>query len=268
MTISAHEQRRAAGQFSEGRPEDGQREDAMVSNVNLAPLERERERPRRRVLDDRLASVPQHHGEIRQEERHRIARDIHDHLGQQMTALRLHLETLYIECQAYPALLVQIAKGQALTEALDRGFDDVVLRGRSAPPAQDDLVVALSTIVNEWSLQFGIPAECAVSSEAAARLSTCAAANLCAITEEALHNVVKHARATSVIVSLSRRGDGAVLVIEDNGRGFIPACSSADKNGFGLLTMRERAQLVGGEIEIESSSGCGTTIYIRIPATR
>jgi two-component system, NarL family, sensor histidine kinase UhpB len=183
-----------------------------------------------------------------------------------MTALRLQLEILFALCQGHPAQLAEVVKAQALAQTLDRGLHDWVWQLRSAALPQGDFAVALASFVSTWSEQFGIAAECTVSNDAAGPLSRRAAAHLYAITHEALHNVVKHARATKVNVSVSRRGDRAVLLVEDDGCGFTPPCDRVDAvSGAGLLTMRERAQLAGGDMTIESASGSGTTIWVVVP---
>ena len=241
------------------------RQENVPSGPSLATPELERERARRRVLEEQIASLFQRREAIRHEERQRIARDVHDHLGQQMTALRMQLEALYTECASDPAMLDQIARTQRIAQGLDRDLDNLIAQLRPAALPEGDFAVALSALVEEWSARFGIAAECAVSTDAARRLAKSAAPNLYAITQEALHNVIKHARATCVNVSLNRQDDRAVLLIEDDGRGFQKSRKLPRRSGFGLVTMRERAELAGGEFEIESSPRRGTTIYIRVP---
>jgi len=84
------------------------------------------------------------------------------------------------------------------------------------------------------------------------------------IAQEALTNVAKHARATSVDVILERRADHVSLIIEDDGVGFDPVAGGASGQGFGLVGMQERAGLVGATLEIESSAGKGTTVLVRM----
>ncbi len=216
------------------------------------------------MLEEQIASLFQRREAIQQEERRRIARDVHDHLGQQMTALRMQLEALYTECASHPAMLDQIARTQRIAQGLDRDLDGLIAQLRPAAP-EGNFAADLSALVEGWSERFGIAAECAVSTDAARRLAKGAAPNLYAITQEALHNVIKHARATCVNVSLNRQDDRAVLLIEDDGRGFQKSRKLPSRSGFGLVTMRERAELAGGDFEIESSPRRGTTIYIRVP---
>ncbi len=124
---------------------------------------------------------------------------------------------------------------------------------------------ALETLVNGWSERFGIVAEYKATQTNGLHVSANAAAHLYSLVQEALHNVVKHAQPARVTVSLARHAGRAVLVIEDDGRGFDPGVMRSSAAGVGLATMRERAALAGGECEIESSPARGTTIVVRVP---
>jgi signal transduction histidine kinase len=85
------------------------------------------------------------------------------------------------------------------------------------------------------------------------------------VAQEALTNAAKHSQATRVEVILERKGDSVVLIVEDNGVGFeADARSEPDGDGFGLLGMQERASLIGATVEIESTPGKGTTIFLRM----
>ena len=88
--------------------------------------------------------------------------------------------------------------------------------------------------------------------------------NLYRIAQEALNNIAKHAGALRVNVLLERREPNVVLIIEDTGRGFVQAKDQAEET-MGISGMRERAALLGGEVEIESTPGTGTTVFVRIP---
>jgi len=215
-----------------------------VSQPDWLYLELERERQRNRLLEERLASLVQSAAHTRRQERRRIARDVHDHLGQRMTALRIQLELLYPQCTS-PSQRERILQTRTVAEALDRELDDLIRSLRSDSTRDVDLGDTLSRFVKGWSAQFGIAAEVAFSPDGARRLPPGAALNVYAIAQEALHNVVKHARATSVRLSVTHRDNSVVLRIEDDGCGFNPTYECA---GFGLLSMSERAELAGGLI--------------------
>ena len=203
-----------------------------------------------------------------EDERSRIARDIHDQLGQRVTALRLQLASL-IEATADETSAVRHLKLlQEMAERLDAevGFLAWELR----PAALDDLGFpeAAKAFLDEWSLHYSIPAELHIAGRVDRRLKAEVETHLYRIMQEALNNITKHAEATEVNVLLKADGDDISFIVEDNGKGFDTS-SLPDPNrstsGLGLLGMRERALLIGGDVEIESSPGSGTTIFVRIP---
>jgi signal transduction histidine kinase len=207
-----------------------------------------------------------------EDERRRISRDLHDQLGQQLTALRLKLSALRDDCGHDEAGRSRIEEVQALAESIDSEVDFLAWELR--PTALDDLglTAALTNFVKEWSSHYHIPAEAHVTGfgTGGLRLSPQTETCLYRIMQEALNNVYKHAQASRVSVILERRGGDAVLVVEDDGVGFDFDASEAARvaggRGLGLVGMRERAALLGGEVEFESEPGKGTTIFARIPA--
>jgi PAS domain S-box-containing protein len=204
-----------------------------------------------------------------EDERRRISRDLHDQLGQQLTALRLKLAALRNECGQDVATRSRIEEVQAIAERIDSEVDFLAWELR--PTALDDLglTAALTNFVREWSSHYHIPAEAHVTgfNSGAFRLSPQAETCLYRITQEALTNVYKHAQAARVSVILERRDGDAVLVIEDDGVGFDASTAAGWEGGrgLGLVGMRERAALLGGSVEFESAPGKGTTIFARIP---
>jgi len=224
-----------------------------------------REQSHRRLLQEQMAVLFKHRASIQDEERRRIARDIHDHLGQEVTALRLNLEALRAECEAQPLLYERVTRTEQLARRLDEAID--LLTRSLRPPAIDRFGFprALEMLVSEWSERFGIAAEYVASTSRAVQVSPTVATHLYWIVQEALHNLVKHARATCVSVSLARQRHRAVLVIADDGQGFQPRTIPCDPGALGLMSMHERAALAGCELEIESTPGRGTTVYVRLP---
>ncbi len=204
-----------------------------------------------------------------EDERRRISRDLHDQLGQQLTALRLKLAALRDECRQDEAARSRIEEVQTLAASIDSEVDFLAWELR--PTALDDLglTAALTNFVREWSSHYHIPAEAHVTgfNSAALRLSPETETCLYRIAQEALNNVYKHAQAARVSVILERRGGDAVLVIEDDGVGFdaSEATGWEDGRGLGLVGMRERAALLGGSVEVESTPGGGTAIFARVP---
>lgn len=200
-----------------------------------------------------------------EDERTRIARDLHDELGQQLTALRLRLDALRKMCDIEELCKV-IDETQLIARNLDNGVDFLAWELRPASLDDLGLVAALANYVREWSRHSGVTAELLASSLKKTRFTPEVETNLYRIVQEALNNTHKHAKAKYVEVMLEKRGDMIGLLISDDGRGFSPQNKKNRLKGLGLTGMKERAALVGGTLEIESAKGKGTTIFVRIPA--
>ena len=221
---------------------------------------------RRHVEQERLELLRRIVG-MQEDERRRISRELHDQLGQWLTALRLKLDGLKEETGGHSKLRPRIEELAGIVQRLDADVDFLAWELR--PTALDDLglAVALSNYAQEWTKHFGIKVNFHSTGLGDGRLSPTVETSLYRIAQEALNNVSKHAEATSVDIILERRDDHAVLVIEDNGRGFDPEQVGVSQigRGMGLVGMRERAALVGGAVEIESAPGAGTTVFARVP---
>ena len=198
-----------------------------------------------------------------EDERTRIARDLHDQLGQQLTALRLALER-YREAQHPDGQAEDLEKALSLARSIDSEVDFLAWELR--PAALDDLglMAALPRFIREWSAHYGIRANFQSTGETPARLSPEAETTFYRVAQEALNNVVKHAHATRVDIVLEGQGGGITLIIEDDGVGFEPAAVDRAM-GIGLVGMRERAALIGATLQVESATGKGTTVYLRCP---
>lgn len=198
-------------------------------------------------------------------ERKRIARDLHDELGQQLTALRLKLDAAKKLCEG-GELYGKVDEIELLAKSIDHGVDFLAWELR--PAALDDLglVAALENYVKQWSHHSGVTAELISSTLKKARFEPEVETNLYRIVQEALNNTHKHARAKGAEVMLERRDGLIVMLIEDNGVGFNPKDKKNSLKGIGLIGMKERAQLIGGTLEIESAPEKGTTVFVRVPA--
>jgi PAS domain S-box-containing protein len=203
--------------------------------------------------------------EAQEGERNRIARDLHDHLGQQLTGLRLKLESIKALAVENPAVVNEIDRACHQASQIDTDMSLLAWELRPVSLDSHGLSEALASFVREWGQSHGITAEFQCVSKNG-RLGPDVETNLYRIAQEALNNILKHADAKEVSVTLNQSAKEAVLVIEDDGRGFDPAKThSGADGGLGLIGMRERATLVGGNLEIESHDGGGTAIYARIP---
>jgi len=216
-------------------------------------LRREREQLRRQLLEGIIAA--------QEEERRRISRELHDGTSQSLTSLMVGLKNLDTICDS-PQVHAQAqdlrnVAGQVLEDVHDLAFQ---LR----PAALDDLGLpaALEHLVNEWQNRHQIRADVVIHL-GAERLPGSLETALYRIIQEALTNVARHAGAKNVSALVERRAREVVAVVEDDGLGF----DSAHLNGsrLGVAGMRERAELLGGKLTIESAPGAGTSLFVQIP---
>jgi PAS domain S-box-containing protein len=205
---------------------------------------------------------------VQEDERKHITRELHDQLGQEMTVLRLKLDILKKACADNEELRSQVDEIQKVTHQLDLDVDFLAWKMR--PTVLDDvgIVAALDQYIRQWSAHFNIPADFDATRFSKTRLESEVETNFYRIAQEALNNIYKHARASKVNVSLEPRENGVVLIIEDNGVGFEPNERITVEKGMGLVGMKERAALIGGKLEIESTTDLGTTIYVSVPVSK
>jgi PAS domain S-box-containing protein len=201
-----------------------------------------------------------------EDERRRIARELHDQLGQHITALRLTLETLHSLAIDRGDLVNQVRTLQNLAEELDRDIAFRVWELRPAVLERLGLGAALAEYAGNWSKRFGIRVQLHLGAPSGAPLGLETATTIYRMAQEALNNVAKHSRADRVDIILEHAQDYVSLIVEDNGVGFDPPVTEGMAEGFGLIGMRERAALAGGHLQIESAPGKGSTIILRVPA--
>ena len=201
---------------------------------------------------------------IQEDERKRISRDLHDHLGQKLTALSLTLELVKQKCEK-DELCKLIEQAQERAKEVDSELSFLAWELRPASIDELGLEMTLENYAREFSRHFQIPVKFHSNKLKEKRLNHEIEINLYRITQEALNNIAKHAQATDVSVLLEKLDNHIVLIIEDNGVGFSPNEKTNRSNRLGLVGMNERAALIGGKVEIESKKGKGTTIYARVP---
>jgi PAS domain S-box-containing protein len=220
--------------------------------------ERERSERARTELLGRLVFA-------QEDERRRIAREMHDQFGEQLTALGLRIRAIKDAADGHGDLSAEIAALEEVAQQLDRDVDHLVWELR--PTALDDLGLraALANYIEDWSRRAQIHAELHTAGLSTERLASEIETTLYRIAQEALNNIAKHAHARQVEIILERRTDQVLLIVEDDGVGFEPVGMDRQRRGFGLLGMQERAALVGATIQIESAPGEGTTIFVRTP---
>lgn len=242
-------------------------EELRRSHEELEIRVRERTRELEAVNEERVEALRQL-VTVQEDERQRIARDLHDQLGQQLTALRLKLQILKKNVAGNEDLSKQVSAVQKVARELDSDVDFLAWQLRPTTLDELGLIAALDNYVRQWSTYFNIPAEFNADRFSKILLTPDVETNLYRIAQEALNNISKYAQATRVNVFLEPRDGFAVLIIEDNGTGFDPGSRETDRNGqkgMGIIGMRERAALIGGMLEIESTRGTGTTVYISVP---
>ena len=201
-----------------------------------------------------------------EDERRRIAREMHDQFGELLTGLARRIEILGEVCAESPELSPHVDALAELAQQLDRDVDHLVWELR--PTALDDLGLraALANYLQDWSKRVNVRAELHTSGLLDDRLAPDVETTLYRIAQEALTNIAKHSSATSVEVILERRPDHVLLMVEDDGVGFDAVAAGTGTRGFGLLGMQERAALVGATLEIESAVGRGTSVLLRLAA--
>jgi signal transduction histidine kinase/DNA-binding NarL/FixJ family response regulator len=199
-------------------------------------------------------------------ERGRISRELHDRLGQDLTGLKLKLQLIHKQGSFAPPVQESLGKLEQLADGLMRDIHR--LAWELHPAVLDDLGLeaALGRYTAEWSENNGVPVDFHSDGVEARRLPLQLETTLYRITQEALTNVTRHANAKRVSVLLERRPGHVSLIVEDDGGGFDAVSqASAAKGRLGLLGMRERVTLAGGTLEIESTPGAGTTVFVRVP---
>ncbi len=200
----------------------------------------------------------------RVEERARLAREIHDTLAQELTALALHLEAAAAAVRTDPARAEEwLSKALTLARTGLEEARQAVVDLRISPLAGRSLPEALGALARAFTAETGIRAHVSVTE---VPLAAAVEAELYRIAQEAFTNVRKHAHAREVEVGLRSSGSRVSLRIDDDGRGFSGRTSG--RGGFGLVGMRERAKLLGGSLRIGAKPGGGTRLTVTVPMTQ
>lgn len=200
---------------------------------------------------------------LREEERKCIAREVHDELGQILTALRMDIALINLRFGGVDAALLEKTQGMsALLDQAGRSVRNIVSNLR--PTALDmGIVAAVGWLRDEFAAHTGNP--CILHTvEERVDLDEARAVAVFRIVQELLTNVARHAGASSARITLARHADDLHVEVRDNGRGFDPAATAKNRS-FGLLGIRERAIALGGDIEIVSAPQQGTAVIIRMP---
>jgi PAS domain S-box-containing protein len=225
----------------------------MTDQLRLAELQHARE-------------LSTHVQTARENERTDIARELHDDLGQQLAALKMQLAALDTDVDATGLARHRVSQTQAMQGQIDTIIASVRrIAAGLRPPILDDLglFAAIDWLVSDFRRRYDINATLNNDTEAL-DFNASASTAIFRLVQEALTNIVRHAKASEVRIDFRRMHEDCVLSIEDNGRG---AALDADpgRKSFGLLGMRERVRQLRGTIAIDSTPGRGFRILIKLP---
>jgi len=237
----------------------GQQLGVAVENARLWDDLREKERVRGQLLEKVIGA--------QEEERKRIARELHDDTGQAITSLMVGLRAASDAVE--PATRARL---EPLRDIAAQSLDSVKRLARELRPALLDdlgLTAALERYTASYRANFGLSVDLQVTGfRNGDRLSPQTELALYRIIQEALTNIAKHASAKNVSIVVERKPRSMITIIEDDGCGFDAHAvlePAQDENKLGLHGMRERAELLGGRLQIESAVGSGSSVFVEIP---
>jgi signal transduction histidine kinase len=217
---------------------------------------------------ERLRALATQMAEVEEAERQRLARELHDQVGQSLTALGINLNIVRTQMlkEATDVVRSRLDDSLALVEQTTERIRDVMADLR--PPVLDDygLMAALRWYGEQFASRTGITVD-VHGEELDPRLPADVETVLFRIAQEAVTNVTKHAQATQVLMAVEVDDETVRLVVADDGVGFDPARLSepGERQGWGLLNMTERAEAAGGRCHIESGPAQGTKITVEVP---
>jgi PAS domain S-box-containing protein len=199
---------------------------------------------------------------VREQEKSRIARELHDELGQALTALKIDVVWMKQNLSAPTAELAsKLTEMQLLVDGTVAATRRISADLR--PLVLDDLGLAAAAewLAQNFTQRTGVHCELAMAAQL--ELQEPYATAVFRVLQESLTNIAKHANATQVEVTLAPEDPHVVLTVHDNGQGFDPA-APRKAGSFGLMGLRERAELLGGEVTVESTPGKGTRVELRL----
>jgi signal transduction histidine kinase len=215
-----------------------------------------------RQSQEELRQLASYQERIKEDERKRIAREIHDELGQNLLALRIDIAMLHARTSGHPKLNGKILGVLDHIDSTMKAMRAIINNLR--PTVLDlGLNAAIEWQVKEFQRRTGIACELLMSEEEIVVDDNRATA-LFRILQESLNNVFRHARATKTTIEVYRTTDRLHMRVTDNGVGIFPGCRRKS-NSFGLVGIKERVATLGGELDIETEHEKGTSVVVYIP---
>lgn len=225
--------------------------------------ERQRAEEKLRRSHEQLRALTGYLQYVREEERTRIAREVHDELGQNLTSLKLDLSWLAGQLRGTRAVLPKIKAMSTQVDATIQNIRRIATELRPAVLDSLGLVAAIEWQASEFQTRTGI--RCRVKLDLSEAIWDRNFSTVCfRIFQETLTNIIRHAQATRVEVHLAEHEGHLLLTVRDNGRG-ISEKEIANSRSIGLIGMKERAAQVGGEVFFFGIPGRGTTVTMRVP---
>jgi two-component system sensor histidine kinase UhpB len=216
---------------------------------------------------DKLQALGRRLVQVQETERRKISRELHDRVGQALTALRINMDMIRARAspRGDPVVSERSRDSLELIESAFQAVRNVMYELR--PPMLDEfgLVAPLQWYAKQFGDRTGI--EVTVRGDESLRFPPDVELGLFRIAQEALNNVARHAKANGVVIEVRAEAQWLVLAVQDDGVGFEPPASGEDGAGYGLITMRERSEALGGTFEASSSPDTGTRITVRIPGS-
>ena len=240
-----------------------------TAELSKANVRLKAEAEERGKAQERIQALTQQLLRVQEDERQRIARDLHDNVAQDLSSIMLKMETLF---DGLPAVDPELSKrGTAVTDILRGTIASVrEIAYGLRPPALDQLglVQALTNLCHESGKRYGFEVDFFSTGIENISLDFDVEINLYRMVQEAVRNICRHARATKATVRLVKSHPDILIRIEDNGCGFLfqesLARADAEKR-MGLRSMEERTRLIGGSMEIQTLTGTGTRILFKVP---
>jgi PAS domain S-box-containing protein len=244
----------------------GKRDQApRVLVINSDITERKRGEESLVLQKEQLRALAERLQWVREEDRKQVARDLHDQIGQILTAIKMDLTWMTRHLPESEGEV--LARLRESIQSINDGVKAVrTICSGLRPGVLDDLglAAAIEWQASEFSSRNGVPCKVSVP-PVDLHLDGDRATATFRIFQECLTNVIRHAQAKSVRVDLSQEDENILLIVEDDGVGFHASNSSNALGSLGLLGMKERAQFCGGDVHISSSVGRGTTVTVRVP---